>query len=1393
MEFLMTYGWAILVVIIIIALLLNSSIGSDPTLLLQENCEFYITVFCLDYLVEEDQIKLSLQNIAERDIIVKNVIATSDSLEGQCELTGIHMGQPLKNGEDFIFQLNRTVMVDGTFAPPDANINWNPETGGILLAQAHSPSTAEHTQAHDLYKILNAPTIIGHPDFILNDIDSSRNLKYQRWFDSKRREFRSSVDIPEDSQTLDSYKTEAIDWLQDIIDEANAREYAALYVSNKTNESNSSITKSYLFDLIHQEAGNRFIPLPPESTTLEAYAATHAGNTAVFLGCNDPDNLEQARLNYALYTLFDNARVSNDDGSKSRDDLYNVLPESINLVKDFYENEDGSGEEGVRQMASAIEGVFQDPPRATDDNVNNLNIRNTPECSVFDLDDITLTNSQRSDAILRKTFVTDGSFFGLNSITRNLEGDGFSLDAYCALSILNSDFLISDTYLSGSGPTVSENIGIGRRRNFNNDNSIDDVDETGVPFLLNIVNMDRLTDVNRSVYEVARAANAPNMAEVVNRHRYPEKFNGADMEVVLKILQDVHSFDDLFAVTDSIIELILTDDTLDSDSKQQLRDSVIANPPFLRSDYYLDPGRLDAIINIVSDDANVRISDKVIPDVNVRASQIVSNPSYSHFYLDDTLLDPDTISYLIKTVRSDSSFGLDRLDSASRTNRLVEIILIINKIFTVYLDSDDNLDSDSGAIIDDILLSSPELTLTYYSNQRAAITKIVDIARNGLTARGRYSDWYLDTLDSESLIELMNRMGPPNSNYNLNKPLHGLDPFDSVYCVVYPDDRNWASRSHSSESQNILTFYLNLFYDPDVDDHRLFSRFYEDELANPDTVALFHKEYYSLNYEVLTYATVLNVSTSLDPIKQARKIEKGVTRAANIFLFHTIFAPYDMVKTEYTQCYDVDALFPPDTDAFANCMASFVKNHFENLEYQRLIDSDFDNSEDITSFFTDTAGFYLKVLEKIRLSVIASMQEIKEKIDQAFPTPMNVCQAAEDAASDLAILSDSTNSEYARARSDVSAVLDSTGVADKDDILSVLESNPARKDAVDDLFVAFDSQVSGPSGPSIFSNGDLKCEGLPSISSINLLKVIQYISNAAGNIIMHAKEDREAAEAVKRFLEGWGPSQPPDIALEAPTHPASAIFTVNIYATDDDDDLKNITIRMLDDSGTEVEQHNFTIPRSGCNATDCEIKNMRINAADFLNQDITLIAKATDSAGNFGEDDELITIPDRVPPIIEHFKLIALTPKPVDPYHTELILQVNVTDQTEPDLINITIDSTETKITSGLSPPPFTELCDSNPDEEETCVKNFTINVSKEILDREIELHATAYDAKGSSPPLSKIIIIPAESIPGCIHRDLGTKKNRYSLRLIYAWKESPDIDHTITGTLLTTAPDITE
>ena len=84
---------------------------------LPQECEFYITVSCLDHLVEEDQITLSVLNYADRDVIVRNIVATSDAFEEtfpgsgehhNCSLGNAGMDKNLKDGEKYIFILNRS-------------------------------------------------------------------------------------------------------------------------------------------------------------------------------------------------------------------------------------------------------------------------------------------------------------------------------------------------------------------------------------------------------------------------------------------------------------------------------------------------------------------------------------------------------------------------------------------------------------------------------------------------------------------------------------------------------------------------------------------------------------------------------------------------------------------------------------------------------------------------------------------------------------------------------------------------------------------------------------------------------------------------------------------------------------------------------------------------------------------------------------------------------------------------------------------------------------------------------------------------------------------------------------------------------------------------------------
>ncbi len=79
MEFLMTYGWAILVVLIVIGALAYFGVLS-PSTLLPEKCTFPVSLSCTDFYVTTNTITVLLQNGAGRDMTVRGVTATGDAL-----------------------------------------------------------------------------------------------------------------------------------------------------------------------------------------------------------------------------------------------------------------------------------------------------------------------------------------------------------------------------------------------------------------------------------------------------------------------------------------------------------------------------------------------------------------------------------------------------------------------------------------------------------------------------------------------------------------------------------------------------------------------------------------------------------------------------------------------------------------------------------------------------------------------------------------------------------------------------------------------------------------------------------------------------------------------------------------------------------------------------------------------------------------------------------------------------------------------------------------------------------------------------------------------------------------------------------------------------------------
>jgi len=103
MEFLMTYGWAILVVLVVIGALAYFGVLS-PATLLPEKCSFPVSVNCVDHAVEDLKITVILLNGAGRDMNIQDIDVSSDALGGvlvanrgreSCSTTGPNLPGPI--------------------------------------------------------------------------------------------------------------------------------------------------------------------------------------------------------------------------------------------------------------------------------------------------------------------------------------------------------------------------------------------------------------------------------------------------------------------------------------------------------------------------------------------------------------------------------------------------------------------------------------------------------------------------------------------------------------------------------------------------------------------------------------------------------------------------------------------------------------------------------------------------------------------------------------------------------------------------------------------------------------------------------------------------------------------------------------------------------------------------------------------------------------------------------------------------------------------------------------------------------------------------------------------------------------------------------------------------
>ncbi len=123
MEFLMTYGWAILVVLIVIGALAYFGV-LDPTKLLPDKCNFPAGFYCTDHRVEKVKVQFLLQNGLGKDVIIYKILATETSVKTlqNCTTAIAAGGQTLANGASATFTLDH-------LAGPA--VSCPPATGGV--------------------------------------------------------------------------------------------------------------------------------------------------------------------------------------------------------------------------------------------------------------------------------------------------------------------------------------------------------------------------------------------------------------------------------------------------------------------------------------------------------------------------------------------------------------------------------------------------------------------------------------------------------------------------------------------------------------------------------------------------------------------------------------------------------------------------------------------------------------------------------------------------------------------------------------------------------------------------------------------------------------------------------------------------------------------------------------------------------------------------------------------------------------------------------------------------------------------------------------------------------------------------------------------------------------
>ena len=145
MEFLLTYGWAILVVLVVIGVLASFGILNVGNLL-PERCTIQTGISCSDFIVTPAAgVRLGLKNGLGKGIYLVNVSAGSQSPATTCQFVPVP-AQFVANGAETEVQLTCNPVISPQLS------GWGKKSFDLFLVYYFEDSTATftHTSSGDL-------------------------------------------------------------------------------------------------------------------------------------------------------------------------------------------------------------------------------------------------------------------------------------------------------------------------------------------------------------------------------------------------------------------------------------------------------------------------------------------------------------------------------------------------------------------------------------------------------------------------------------------------------------------------------------------------------------------------------------------------------------------------------------------------------------------------------------------------------------------------------------------------------------------------------------------------------------------------------------------------------------------------------------------------------------------------------------------------------------------------------------------------------------------------------------------------------------------------------------------------------------------------------------------